>query len=81
MTNSPSKLSYREPDDSHDRRFVNSPIPIQRAEAKKGYVKGKYTVMKCRVSPEKDSLGQYKVHIPYFHQGTAEEWLKWRSNL
>ena len=37
--------------------------------------------MNCRVNPEKDSLGQNEVHIPYFRHGTTEEWLKWKSYL
>ena len=67
---------------NNDRKtgFLPPPIPLERAEAKK-LQKDDYLVMKLRSIPNKATSPVYELNIPYFKDGTSEEWFKFLENF
>ena len=67
---------------SADRKsgFLPPPIPLERPEVKK-LQKDEYLVMKLRSIPNKSTSPVYELNVPYFKDGTPEEWLKFLENF
>ena len=60
--------------------FLPPPIPLERP-ALKILQKDKYLVMKLQSDPKKATSPIYKLNVPYFKNGTVEEWMKFLDNL
>ena len=67
---------------NNDRKtgFLPPPIPLERPEAKT-LQKDEYLVMKLRSIPSKSTSPVYELNVPYFKDGTPEEWLKFLENF
>ena len=60
--------------------FLPPPISLQATEpAVLG--KDQYLTMKLRLVPTQDKSPTYNLVVPYFKNGTSEEWLKFQLNL
>ena len=56
------------------KSLVVSPIPIEREEPKP-VRKEKVQTFKCRTDPSDKDSPAYEVYVPYFSDGTPEEWI------
>eukprot|EP00957_Ditylum_brightwellii_P188315 14336786-Ditylum_brightwellii.AAC.1 len=52
-------------------------IPFPRLEPK-NLEKGQYHTYKLRTTPADATLPVYKLFVPFFDEGTPEEWIKFR---
>ena len=65
----------------HERRVpMEPPIPLDRP-VKRELEKGDYLVYKLRNDPADPASGGYDLTIPYFRDGTPEQFLRFRKNL
>lgn len=65
----------------HERRVpMEPPIPLDRP-LKRELEKGDYLVYKLRNDPADPTSGGYDLTIPYFRDGTPEQFLRFRKNL
>ena len=62
------------------KRKLKPVIPFARTE-KKELGQGEYVVIKCRVDVKNHQSPQYELRVPYFRDGTPEEWLFFKKNL
>ena len=60
--------------------FPPPPIPLERS-AYKDLQKDDYLTMKLRSIPNKSNSPVYELNVPYYKDGTPEEWLKFLVNL
>ena len=60
--------------------FLPPPIPLERPKIKK-LQRDKYLVMKLRSIPNKSTSPVYELNVPYFKDGTPEEWFKFLENF
>ena len=60
--------------------FLPPPIPFQKPEK---VILGKedYLSMKLRSNPTEEKSSLYELAVPYFRNGTAEEWFRFEKNL
>ena len=65
----------------HERRAaIEPPIPLD-SPVKKELEKGEYLTYKLRNDPTDNSSGAYELTIPFFRDGTPEQFLRFRKNL
>ena len=60
--------------------FLPPPIPFEKPK-KATLGKEDYLAMKLRSNPADEKSGLYDLVVPYFHNGTAEEWFGFTKNL
>ena len=65
---------------SSSRRQIVPIVSLQRPE-KKELVKGDYATLKCKTSPSLPNSATYELPIPYFKNGSPEDFLKWKRNV
>ena len=67
---------------NNDRKsgFLPPPIPLERPE-NKALQKDEYLVMKLRSIPNKSTSPVYELNVPYFKDGTPEDWMKFLANF
>ena len=67
---------------TNDRRsgFLPPPIPLERPPPRI-LQKDEYLVMKLRSEPKRSSSPVYELSVPYFKNGTPEEWMKFLENF
>ena len=83
MTNYPFKFSFRYLDDSYYNSFINPPIPLPRAEAKKEHAKRDYTVTEYHVNTEKmlRNSTKYISHVSIHIKSRLNEGLTMRRSF
>ena len=62
------------------KTLVVPPIPLEREETKK-VSKAKVQTFKCRTDPSNKDSPAYEVCVPYFSDGTPEEWIVFLRTL
>ena len=62
------------------KSLVVPPIPIEREEPK-SLRKEKVQTFKCRTDPNDKDSASYEVYVPYFSDGSPEEWILFLRNL
>ena len=62
------------------KSLVVPPIPIEREEPKQ-LRKEKVQTFKCRTKPTEKDSPAYEVSVPYFSDGTPEEWIYFQRSL
>ena len=62
------------------RRKIKPVIPFERTPSKE-LATGEYVVIKCRVDVSNPQSPQYEIRVPYYREGTPEEWLYWLQNF
>ena len=67
-------------DSSARRKRIIAPITLACPE-KPELVKGQYITLKLRSNPAEPGSPTYDLPLPYFVQGTPEEWLRFMRNL
>ena len=72
--------SYGRREEKSYRRKLKPVIPFARSD-KKDLGQGEYVVIKCRVEVGNPQSPQYELRVPYFRDGTPEEWLEFKQNL
>ena len=56
------------------------PIPLEKPE-KKPLAKGEYHTYKLRANPTETTSPTYELSVPFFSNGTCEEYMKFRTNF
>ena len=76
------KVSVPKKTNNNDRKsgFLPPPIPLERP-TNKVLQKDEYLVMKLRSVPNKSNSPVYELNVPYFKDGTPEEWMKFLINF
>ena len=62
------------------KSLVVPPIPIEREE-QKTLRKEKVQTFKCRTDPSNRDSPAYEVYVPYFSDGTPEQWIYFLRTL
>ena len=44
-------------------------------------IKGEYIVIKCHITPGDNDSRSYEINLPYYKEGSLEEWLVWKDKL
>ena len=76
------KVSVPKKTNNNNRKsgFLPPPILLERP-TNKVLQKDEYLVMKLRSVPNKSNSPVYKLNVPYFKDGTPEEWMKFLINF
>ena len=60
--------------------MINPPLPLEREKSPR-YEKHQVQTFKCRVDPTDDKSLQYDIAVPFFDEGTPEEWIYFQRCL
>ena len=64
----------------HGKRYIAPPVPLRKPEAKL-LAKGTYLNIELLANPDEEHSPKYKKDVPFFSDGTPEEYLAWVENL
>ena len=73
-------ILYKSPNKRKSIPHIVPPIPLEKLD-KKPLVKGKYHTYKLRANPTDLDLPTYELSVPFFSNGTCEDYMKFCTNF
>ena len=73
-------MSIRKKTKNASNWFLPPPILLERPEPKE-LEKDDYMTFKLKTNPASRNIAEYSLNVPYFRDGSPEEWLKFLMNL